>query len=1571
MHAWHTFVSLQVVVEKIGLIQASQPDKQSSILAFNSIRNPMNNPNNFPPHLHLQSEDKRSSHPLLGLGNNGTSPFLMPPNLASVGSIGMHPHAMPQLAYPLLVGSVARLHPFVDMANHNVNVGRVQLPGFLNNPTIYSPGISRSIVEQQGAVNMMSTASMIPKKIQPSLSQAEEQRDLTIAQHQTLTQPIIRAREQRDLTMPYNQTLMQPYAQNLPHLCRQQSQSQQQQMNQPLKSESSSHENNALQESTDEDIPLRDWIDKESGGDCQPDNVQKQRGMMLRRTTIAYGMIELIRGARTSSHSSTCDELQLACTLDNFLVRVSKSEQESKNDDNADHHIVGKIKGVQMINPPSMLLFHTSSVSAGEEFSNVDGSTMGQFIEVEVFPRPLANQAINPLEKLVKEKTLIHSVGSLIHKLYTEGNPIFLLYEFQKGSGASLIDNSDTAEPPMKRIKEDPQHMAGASRHSLLPLSQRENGTNVSAGAADQKANHLPLLELGFSSSTSSLVDELLNCKCTLDVASKDLHLILLDPESFLVDRYFKPALDGKVSLRIRKDKLYGRDSERSLITSTFCRVKASGKSEALLIGGYSGSGKTRLVENVLKYIDGIESCHVVSHKSSQSSIPAITQTLDQLCVSIKKGCSDDEFTRINSRLVEAFGPDFSILQKVLPNTKLFHDTKRAEPVAPKHQGSEIQSNSVSYILQLFMRAVSSQERPVLLFMDNLQWCDETSLEIVHDIVSDRKDSSCVYFLGCFRDNEIGSEHPIYQLMGNMNMNNIPVQLLGLGGVNRNELNCMTSDALCILPRHCKDLSDIIHTKTKGDPYFALEMLSALVDRGLLQFDFAKRRWVWNQANIMYLDVTSNVLHLLKSKMMSMPKQIQTALKVCSCFGSGVDTLLVRCLSDSAEYSTLRDELDRAVKEGFMEKVGKHYKFVHDRVKEAAYDLIEEKDRNGYHHQVGKTLLASPNVDDSLVSVMIDQINYGVGESIQSEKDRVAIAELNYKAGVTAMTHSGFVKAFSYFETAKLLLPENHWASHYYFSIRLFLSMSNAAFACGYGNLADEALDAILREGKCLEDKLVSIWNLHPCIVYIVVISLNYSHHSLLQDAYYFMNNLLFHRGQTKAAFTKCTEVLGELGESIPTEVDPKELDNMLKKVMTFLTNFSDDDLFCYRECDNRHHFYIMQFYQQLVWLAFFGQSTSMQSYLSCRSVEIAIRVGFCKYTAVAMSSVAALLCGVSKDIPNGYRLGRVAISMLTRFNATSLIPVVYLGFYGMVAFNSEPIMHCADQLHMGFQIGMSVGEPTIALMNGLHYIQKSFVGGRNLVVLSNEIDYQLEISETHDDNRAKRFMGLFKETLCQIIDKNKARADTTTLSEGAGALDEAIKIEGFSEVVFFHRVIQSYWLGYHDRCHYFSQRSSARGDATVGRLLKLIASFYHGLAALQILRKKKSKVEMKEIARASLKALSSACDLAPINFKNKAELLEAELHRTEVVLRGNEEERIHAKKMYAKSICSAETAKFDHEKALALELAAHFYEENGEIANALRNFSEAKLHYTMWGSEVRVAQMEVAIARTETRLTR
>lgn len=572
--------------------------------------------------------------------------------------------------------------------------------------------------------------------------------------------------------------------------------------------------------------------------------------------------------------------------------------------------------------------------------------------------------------------------------------------------------------------------------------------------------------------------------------------------------------------------------TESSLITSTFCRVRSSGKSEALLIGGYSGSGKTRLVESVLNYLDDGVSSHVVTLKSDErSSSSVITQALDRLCVVIKEKSSEEECQRINARLVDAFA-DSSFLLELLPNAKLLYDAKRAKPSL--HQGSEIQSNSASFILRLFMRAVSNKDRPVVLFLDDLQWCDNASLEIVHDIMSDTKSDSCVYFIGCFRDTECNSDHPIFKMMEAMNTSNVAIQLLGLGGVNRNELNCMTSDALCILPRHCKELSDILHTKTRGDPYFAIEMLKELVDQRLLQFNFQRRRWVWNEASIMYLDVTTNVLNLLKTKMMTMPKEIQAALKVCSCFSS-VDSQIVVCLTESAgEYSNLRDELDRAVEEGFLDKVGDGgYKFVHDRVKEAAYGLIRETERNGFHYRVGMLMLSSSNVGDSLVQTMADQINRG-GVTIQPGKDRIAVAELNYKAGTQAMTQSAFVKALSYFETAKNLLPTDHWKSQYYFSIRLFLSLSNAAFACGHGEMADEALESILREAKCLEDKL---------------------------DAYYFKNNLLFHRGQGNVAFSKCAEVLQELGETIPKEVDPRELVDMVEKVLHFFKSQRDDQL--------------------------------------------------------------------------------------------------------------------------------------------------------------------------------------------------------------------------------------------------------------------------------------------------------------------------------------------------------------------------------------------------------------------------
>lgn len=204
-----------------------------------------------------------------------------------------------------------------------------------------------------------------------------------------------------------------------------------------------------------------------------------------------------------------------------------------------------------------------------------------------------------------------------------------------------------------------------------------------------------------------------------------------------------------------------------------------------------------------------------------------------------------------------------------------------------------------------------------------------------------------MFFVGTYRDNEVRSHHAIFNLIHKLEASNVPTTKLLLNGLNQEDLNTMISDALCLFPRICKPLSDIVFQKTKGNPFFALEFMESLRTRGLLRYNHQLKRWVWNESIIRSEEITDNVQYLLSSKLNGLPGNIQGLLKVLACFGTTTSEVLIGYLGETIEYSTIRDSLEHAINDGFVEKDGQSgFKFVHDKVREAAYNLIPASDKN-------------------------------------------------------------------------------------------------------------------------------------------------------------------------------------------------------------------------------------------------------------------------------------------------------------------------------------------------------------------------------------------------------------------------------------------------------------------------------------------------------------------------------------------------------------------------------------------------------------------------------------------------
>ncbi|HLO49924.1 MAG TPA: serine/threonine-protein kinase PknK, partial [Kamptonema sp.] len=359
--------------------------------------------------------------------------------------------------------------------------------------------------------------------------------------------------------------------------------------------------------------------------------------------------------------------------------------------------------------------------------------------------------------------------------------------------------------------------------------------------------------------------------------------------------------------------KLYGREEKVDQLLSIFERV-SQGTTEMILVSGYSGIGKSALVNEVHKPIVQ-QRGYFISGKFDQlkrnipyaSLIQAFQDLIRQLLTE-----SETKLQNWKQQILEALDPNSQVIIDVIPEVELIIGK---QPPVPELKPSESESR-FNLVLQKFIDVFAKQEHPLVIFLDDLQWSDTASLKLIERLMTD-SDSKYLLIIGAYRSNEVSPTHPLTITIETIQKTNAKVNSILLEPLNFNQVNQLIAETLICSLEKCGDLAELIDTKTNGNPFFINQLLQSLYAENLLSFNSTQYCWQWEIAAIKNVDITDNVVDLMVSKIEKLAHSTQTVLKLAACIGNQFNLDILSIVNSKSQAETSQ-ELQVAIEEGLI-----------------------------------------------------------------------------------------------------------------------------------------------------------------------------------------------------------------------------------------------------------------------------------------------------------------------------------------------------------------------------------------------------------------------------------------------------------------------------------------------------------------------------------------------------------------------------------------------------------------------------------------------------------------------------
>ncbi|MCX4170264.1 MULTISPECIES: trifunctional serine/threonine-protein kinase/ATP-binding protein/sensor histidine kinase [Paraburkholderia] len=974
-------------------------------------------------------------------------------------------------------------------------------------------------------------------------------------------------------------------------------------------------------------------------------------------------------------------------------------------------------------------------------------------------------------------------------------------------------------------------------------------------------------------------------------------------------------------------EKLYGREREVDTLIAAFDRIVRSGAPELVLVSGYSGIGKSSVVNELHKVLVPPRGLFA-SGKFDQYKRDIPYSTLVQAIQSLVRpllGKSDAELAIWRGAFLEALGPNARLMTDLIPELKLIIGD---QPPIPALDPQQAQSR-FQFVFRRFISVFARAEHPLALFLDDLQWLDAATLDLLEDLLT-QADVQYLMLIGAYRDNEVEAAHPLAVKLQAIRNAGVKIDEIALAPLASSHVRQLIADALHREPKRIEPLAQLVHDKTTGNPFFVIQFLYSLAEEGLFHFDHDAACWSWDLDRIRAKGYTDNVVDLMVGKLTRLPAETQQALQQLACLGNvaGITNLSTVLGIPEAQ---LHAALWEALRHELVERLDGSCAFVHDRIQEAAYSLIPEASRAEAHLRIGRLLAAQtpPEKQEESIFEIVGQLNRGAA-LITEQDEREQLAGFNLLAGQRAKASTAYASALTYLVTGAELLNNDCWERRHGEIFALELNRAECEFLTGQLSVADERLTALSnRATTTVEQALVASLHIDVCTTL----------------------------DQSDRAIAVCLAFLRRVSIEWPPHPTDEEVRREYDRIWSLLAGRTIEELIDLPPMDDPASLGTAGVLSKGFSPALYTDA-NLAALMSCKAVSLSLERGNCDASCFAYVMLGKIAGPRFGDYQAGFRLGQLGYELVERRGLKHLEARTYACFSAFVVRWMKHVRACRDLLRRAFEAANRIGDLTSGAYACNNLNSDLLFAGEPLPEVQGEAENGLAFAE-------KARFGL----VIDIITTQRSLIRTLRgLTPQFGCLDD----EQFDELRIERRFSENPELAI-AACWYWIRKLQARylaGDYSVAMdaaskaqpLLWTSSSFfeeaeYHFYGALAHAALCDSvpvgeHPQHLDAVAAHHRQLKIWAENCPDNFENRAALVSAEIARIEGRV-------IDAEQFYEQAIRSAQESGFAHNEALANELASRFYAARGLEKIARVYLQDARYGYLRWGADGKVRQLE------------